>query len=289
MRIVVLGLCPLAAFLCATIPLAARGQIADPIIPGISVEISDVLQMPNTKGLGPEDSRVQENVARINFLRELPDDSGRWFVNDLRGSLYTVDSPTKTIHDYLNMRDEFPRFIFGSSGLATGFISVTPHPEFATNGKFYTIHVENSNGSPSPDFIAPGNPGTIRQHEVITEWTATDPSADVFSGTHRELLRIATPSGFLHGTGDVAFNPVSHPGDSDYGLLYVGGGESGYDAYGKGSPQAQRLDSLFGKILRIDPAGTNGLSGEYGIPSINPYANDGNSATLGEIYAIRIS
>jgi hypothetical protein len=67
--------------------------------------------------------------------------------------------------------------------------------------------------------------------------------------------------------------------------LYIGGGDSGYDAYNKGSPQAQRLDSLFGKILRIDPAGTNGLSGEYGIPSFNPYANDGNSATLGEIYA----
>jgi glucose/arabinose dehydrogenase len=38
-----------------------------------------------------------------------------------------------------------------------------------------------------------------------------------------------------------------------------------------------------GKILRIDPAGKNGVNGRYGIPSSNPFV--GKPGALGEIYA----
>ena len=48
---------------------------------------------------------------------------------------------------------------------------------------------------------------------------------------------------------------------------------------------AQNLGSAFGKILRIDPLGNNSLNGKYGIPKDNPYANDNDPGTLGEIYA----
>src|SRR5690606_31678867 len=147
----------------------ARAQITDPIIPGISVEVADILQFPDTRDLAQEDVRVRENVARINFLRELPDDSGRWFVNDLRGDIYSVNPSSGQISNYLNFRDEFSRFIIGPGGLATGLITVTPHPEFASNGKFYTIHEESASGNPgTPDFIAQGNPGNLSggQHGV---------------------------------------------------------------------------------------------------------------------------
>jgi glucose/arabinose dehydrogenase len=46
---------------------------------------------------------------------------------------------------------------------------------------------------------------------------------------------------------------------------------------------AQNLGSIFGKILRIDPLGTNASNGKYGIPSDNPFV--GRSGALGEIYA----
>ena len=45
----------------------------------------------------------------------------------------------------------------------------------------------------------------------------------------------------------------------------------------------QNRNSPFGKILRIDPLGSNSANGKYGIPASNPFASDGNS--LGEIYA----
>ena len=48
---------------------------------------------------------------------------------------------------------------------------------------------------------------------------------------------------------------------------------------------AQNLGSAFGKILRLDPLGSNSANGQYGIPDDNPFANDGDPTTLGEIYA----
>ncbi len=45
------------------------------------------------------------------------------------------------------------------------------------------------------------------------------------------------------------------------------------------------LEAFFGKILRIDPLGTNSTNGRYGIPDSNPFVSDGSDATLGEIYA----
>jgi glucose/arabinose dehydrogenase len=48
---------------------------------------------------------------------------------------------------------------------------------------------------------------------------------------------------------------------------------------------AQNLGMAFGKILRIDPLGNNSANGKYGIPRSNPFANDNDPNTLGEIYA----
>jgi hypothetical protein len=77
-------------------------------------------------------------------------------------------------------------------------------------------------------------------------------------------------------------------------LLYTSGSDLGF-SNGQGpnarNPgQTQRLDTLIGAILRIDPRspsvsrGTKGL-GDYTIPAINKFAADGDPKTLGEIYA----
>ena len=52
-------------------------------------------------------------------------------------------------------------------------------------------------------------------------------------------------------------------------MLYLGAGDGG----GEGDPQAlsQDLGQVFGKILRIDPLGTNSATGRYGVPADNPF------------------
>jgi glucose/arabinose dehydrogenase len=64
-------------------------------------------------------------------------------------------------------------------------------------------------------------------------------------------------------------------------MIYVGvaDGGSGCDPMN----MAQNLGSIFGKILRIDPLGSNSANGEYGIPADNPFV--GRAGALGEIYA----
>jgi glucose/arabinose dehydrogenase len=118
---------------------------------------------------------------------------------------------------------------------------------------------------------------------VITEWTASSPSANVFAGTRRELLRIDY-NGTIHGLQDIGFNPYAKAGDEDYGLLYICAGDGGSVAAGR-PDWTHKLSSPYGSILRLDPLGTNSVNGRYGIPAANPYANDGKADTLGEIYA----
>src|SRR5882724_8279976 len=57
---------------------------------GLTVEIRDVVRLPDTRGLRPPDQDVvPAGWARISFIRDLPD--GRRFVHDSRGLLYLLD------------------------------------------------------------------------------------------------------------------------------------------------------------------------------------------------------
>ena len=52
---------------------------------------------------------------------------------------------------YLDVGAIFPLWV---KRLESGFIGFVFHPEFATNGLFYTVHAENGPGNPkTPDFI----------------------------------------------------------------------------------------------------------------------------------------
>jgi hypothetical protein len=65
-----------------------------------------------------------------------------------------------------------------------------------------------------------------------------------------------------------------------------GGKPPGGGGGGRHRPNnAQNLSSPYGKILRIDPLGSNSANRKYGIPPGNPFASDAAPGTLGEIYA----
>jgi hypothetical protein len=72
-------------------------------------------------------------------------------------------------------------------------------------------------------------------------------------------------------------------GGADRNNLYVmmGDGGSANDPFDAG----QDINTPYGKLLRIDPLGSNSANGEYGIVADNVFASDGNPNTLGEIYS----
>ncbi len=229
---------------------------------------------------------IDGQAARMMLLVDEPG-TGRLFVNDMRGLLYSVSYDGQTVTQYLPLNAPIWGLSVQASSNERGFQSLAFHPQFNQPGtpgfgKFYT-YTDTSNKAPTPDF-APGGGGDA-QDTILLEWTAGNPGAVTYDGgPPRELIRFEQPFG-NHNGGQLGFNPVASPGDADFGLLYIGvaDGGSGGDPLGL----AQNLNSAFGKILRIDPLGSDSANGQYGIPADNPFAN-GDANTLGDIYAFGV-
>jgi len=250
----------------------------------------------------PNPIAATEGVVRVNYVEfaSIPDIDGtaarmmtmldepgtrRMFVSDMRGPIYSVSYDGRTVVEYVNINETRWGVGVQSMGRERGLQSFAFHPQFAQPGtpgfgKFYTW-TDSNNTEPPPDFSPSGGGDT--HDTVLFEWTASTPTAATYDGgTPREILRVQQPYA-NHNAGHLAFRNGAAPGDADFGLLYVGVGDggSGGDPLGAG----QDLSTVLGKVLRIDPLGANATNGEYGIPASNPFVNDNNPATLGEIYA----
>ncbi|TPQ21632.1 PQQ-dependent sugar dehydrogenase [Streptomyces sporangiiformans] len=261
---------------------AAADPLTDPIperpaASGIGLTVEEYASFPKTEPPpGPVTDPRLVRHARINYLSELPDGSGRMAVPDLNGKLYLVEDGTPRL--YLDVATTFAPQFFASQGLGQGFGFVTFDPGFKRNGRFYTVHTELASATTAvPDYR---QQATTLYHGIITEWTADDPSADTFQGTRREILRIGF-AGRIHGIQQIDFNPTADRYDPDHGLLYVAVGDGGQ---GVRNTEPQDLSLPHGKILRIDPRGTGSANGKYGIPARNPFT--GTPGALGEIYAV---
>jgi Glucose / Sorbosone dehydrogenase len=251
----------------------------------------------------PTPIQTTEGVIAVHFVEfaTIPDANGqaprmmhfvdepgtrRIFVSTMRGSLYSVGYDGKTVTEYLDVNATNWGIGVQSQGSERGFQSFAFHPQFAQKGargygKLYT-YTDTTDIAPKPDF---STPGPNRTHDtVLLEWTAKDAATATYDGgAPRELFRAAQPFA-NHNGGQIGFNPLIAPGNAESGLLYVGlaDGGSGGDPFNV----AQNPGSAFGKILRIDPLGTNSANGRYGIPDSNPFVKKAD--TLGEIYALGV-
>ena len=270
---------PLLLLLTAS---CALGQTTGDPFPGPIVSDRDAITVGYVEFASLPD--VDGGAARMMHLQVEPGGS-RLFVSDMRGLLYTVSARGESVALYLDL-DATPWGVqVEPSGSERGFQSMALHPQFNEAGapgfgKLYTL-VDTRNMRPAPDFTPPGTDD--RTHDtVLLEWTARTPSAAAYDGGRpRELMRFQQPYR-NHNGGDLRFNPLASSGDPDFGLLYVGMADGG--SGGDPHDLAQNLQAGFGKILRIDPLGSNGANGRYGIPAANPFVARGAEA-LGEIYA----
>lgn len=236
----------------------------------LAVELKLITQMPATSDEPSLKTRITKYFSRP--------DTHEFFVLDLRGKLYRLTNGKAEV--YFDMAEHMPNFI-NQPGHATGFGSFAFHPEFATNGLLYTTHTEKTGSAPA-DFVF-DDTLSVKLQWVLSEWKTERPNAFPFEGKSRELLRV-NMVGQSHGVQEITFNPLSRPGDEDYGLLYVGIGDGG---------SAERgiihinigPENIWSSIIRIDPAGRNSKNGKYGIPPTNPFVNSKNPKALGEVYA----
>src|SRR6188508_85742 len=70
----------------------ARAQIALRVADYVSMPITGTVDGPGNAG----------SLARVNVMREEPGNTKRFFVSDLNGPLYILDSATKKLTTYLN-------------------------------------------------------------------------------------------------------------------------------------------------------------------------------------------
>jgi hypothetical protein len=240
----------------------------------ISVRFTEFATIPDFNGAMP----------RIMTMLHEPG-TGRYFASDMNGRLYAISSDGKAVTLFLDLTAPDWKVSVQAQNSERGFQSFAFHPQFNQRGargygKFYTV-VDSSNTTVPADFRPSG--GNRTHDTLLLEWTAKDPAAAAYGGEGpREIMRLEQPYG-NHNAGHLTFNPLAKAGDADYGLLYMGfaDGGSGGDPLG----HAQNLNSAFGKILRLDPLGSNSANAKNGVPPSNPFANDGNNETLGEIYA----
>ena len=130
-----------------------------------------------------------------------------------------------------------------------GLLGFAFHPDFATNRKYYV------------NYNPPAASGAMA---TVIEERTMEASALKDAGTRKEILRFSQPY-VNHNGGTLGFGPVDK-------YLYIGNGDGGSSNDPQG--RAQNLDSLLGKMLRIDvniPAGGK----SYGIPADNPFATGG--------------
>ena len=292
-------ICLLPALAACLGPLVSAGQTPPEALPDpiperiekgeIAVSLQDFARLPRLPDAATP-PLTSDAHARIQYMKPLPDGSGRLAVHDLRGVLYflrEVPGEAETEIEasaFLDLRERDVGFDASMFPNETGLLGVAFHPDFNRpgspgHGKFYTAHTT------APDARAASYLGSLgdepNNHDsVIQEWTADDPAASVFSGMSRELFRIGqfAPN---HNIGNLEFNPAAAPGDSDRGMLYASLGDGG----GANDPRefGQSTREPMAGILRIDPLGGEGGDAAYGIPPDNPFV--GTAGAAPEIWA----
>lgn len=249
---------------------------------------------------------VSDDTTQINPTFTTGDGSGRLFVTTLGGVIRVLNAQGELLAvPYLNTtRDPatgLPDTNTFNVQFRHGLTSLAFHPQFHQRGqpgfgKFYTI-LDQTLDSGTPDFLPfyqdSSSPPTPFD-QVLMEWTTADPDADGFTGTRREIFRIRQPKDdhnanrLLFGPDSYLYMDVADGGNVRQNQLPPNPGLDGTSAH------AQNKSVIFGKIIRIDPlhpsltpgsADLVAANGKYRIPASNPFAADGDTNTLAEIYS----
>lgn len=155
-----------------------------------------------------------------------------------------------------------------------GLLGLAFHPEYASNGLFYTHQSEPVRAEQDADVLA-STITTPDHRSMIVEYRATNPLSNPVITKVGNLITVNQPQ-FNHNGGSIEFGAD--------GYLYVSFGDGGNandegDGHGEFGNASDPSNPL-GSILRIIPQG----NGSYTVPADNPFvaSTDGQ---LPETYA----
>jgi glucose/arabinose dehydrogenase len=181
------------------------------------------------------------------YVTSPPGDASRLFVVEQKGRIMLVKNGRKQGTPFLDIQGDV------QSGGERGLLSVAFAPDYSSSGLLYVYFTDKGGNIRVQEFKRSGNPDRADR------------------GSRRQVLFQDHHQFPNHNGGQLQFGPD--------GYLYLGLGDGG--SGGDPSNHAQSLNTLLGKILRIDPHASGGRA--YGIPGSNPFA--GRSGARGEIYS----
>jgi glucose/arabinose dehydrogenase len=182
--------------------------------------------------------KLVEGLESPVYITHAGDASGRLFVLEQAGRIRVIHNGSLLSTPYLDITSKV------GSGGERGLLGLAFDPAFKTNGRVFVYYT--AKGSPQFD-------------SILARYVANPPGAATIDvGSEEVLLRQEQPFS-NHNGGMIAFGPD--------GYLYLGLGDGG--AADDPFNNAQSLQTLLGKILRLD---VNTSSG-YRIPAGNPFQN----------------
>jgi glucose/arabinose dehydrogenase len=270
-----------AFFVGASFTAIAFSQ-TNPIPKGEEIKLTQVATI-NTGTDGTPQDLVSSN-----------DSTGRIFITTRNGDIRILSGGSILSTPFLNMSAAGINIYTGGEG---GLLGIAFSPNYATDGKFYTIDTEPYTSSPAADFsspeIAPTTSVTPNNQVLLREWTVNPSNANLANTTSRVLIRINHPES-NHQGGSLRFGPDGNLymglGDGGGGNDFNGSASSTTDGHNNTIGNGQDTTVPFGKILRINPnpsagAGfTTSANGQYSIPNSNPFIS-GAGGNMKEIYA----
>jgi len=188
---------------------------------------------------------IATGLANPVAITNAGDGSNRLFIVEQEGRIQVLQPGATTPTIFLDITT------LVSSGGEEGLLSVAFHPDYPTTPFFFVYYTDNNGDN------------VVARYSVSANPDVADPNSGQI------ILPIPHPGAGNHNGGQLQFGPD--------GYLYISIGD------GAVSTNAQSLNSLLGKILRIDvDAGS-----PYAIPSDNPFVETPDDPnTLGEIWAL---
>ena len=162
---------------------------------------------------------VTSGLNQPLLITNASDGSGRLFIIQRAGQILIHKNGALLSTPFLNIQS-----IVNSSGSEQGLLGLAFHPDYETNGRFYTLHTDQNNSI------------------VLSVFTRSNTNPDQADLNSRVPLLTIPKSYTNHNGGTLAFGPD--------GYLYWSTGDGG--SGGDPDNNAQNLNSLLGKILRLD-------------------------------------
>src|SRR5687768_9441741 len=156
-----------------SVPTRAQegSKATPPTFPGLTLELEDSITMPVLGMLEGAKTPNESAIARVNAIREETGGSHRLFLPVVSGQVLIYDKKTKAFATYLDFngfgdkRGLFKKF-YTLSGYGNGLNGFNLDPDYATNGRFYTTHMED------PSVEAPAGPqNTLFPNLKVSDYT----------------------------------------------------------------------------------------------------------------------